>query len=143
MSLVIAQIIPTKDVDIWWESLRPYYAKAIAKGNGDISLDNTLHGLHEGSRYAVALLENGSIIGACSFHNSVAQDGKKVILYGLLATDNGRFKDVVRKLEEVCVMLVKWLGADGMQAKGRKGWSRALKQYGCYETHDGHVRKDY
>jgi hypothetical protein len=141
--LIIANIIATRDVNEWWERLRPYYEKAIAKGNGDISLDNTLHGLQEGSRYAVALMRGDQIIGACSFHNSIAVDGKKVLLYGLLALDNGTFKEVVGKLEEVCILLVKWLGADGMQAQGRKGWSRALKKYGCYETEDGHVRKMY
>ena len=141
--MITVDIIATKDVDLWWDRLAPYYERAIAKGNGDISMDNTLHGLREGSRYAVAVMRGDQLIGACSFHNSVAADGKKVLLYGLLSLDNGTFKEVVGKLEQVCILLVKWLGADGMQAQGRKGWARVLKKYGCYETDEGKVRKDY
>lgn len=141
--MIHVELIATKDILQWWDRLAPYYEKAIAKGNGDISLHNTLHGLQEGSRYAAAILKNGKVVGACSWHNNIAVDGKKVLLYGLLATDKDIFKEVVGKLELACVELVKWLGADGMQAHGRKGWTRALKKYGCYLTDDGKVRKDY
>lgn len=141
--MIHIELIATRDVNEWWDRLKPYYEKAIARGTGDISLDNTLHGLQEGSRYAAAILKNGEVVGACSWHNCIATDGKKILLYGLLSTDRGIFKEVVSELELACVELVKWLGADGMQTQGRKGWTRALKKYGCYLTDDGKVRKDY
>lgn len=121
----ICRLILTDEVPQYWEQLKPYFEKAIAKGDGSITLENTYKGLTEGTQYALICP-----YGAATLLNSKAPDGENVLLLGLLTSEPGTFKFWIDEFEKTALAVAAWLDIPTLEIQGRKGWARYLKSRG-------------
>ena len=122
----MVEVIFTQDVPMVWPKLAPLFARAILRGDGSITLESTYQGLIIGTQYALIATSGKQTIGAACCINSDTDDGKKVLLIGLLFSEPHRFKDWMADFEQKVTLLANWLGVDALEAQGRKGWGRYL-----------------
>jgi hypothetical protein len=120
---------------MYWGRLKPFFEKAIAEGDGSITLENTYAGLVNGTQYAVL-----SEYGACCFINCIGYDEKKVLLFGLCASHPNTFKFWIDDLANVAISMALWLKVDCLEIQGRAGWLRYLKQY-KFISENGRLRR--
>ncbi len=132
-------IILTADVEKYWPLMQPYFEKAVARGDGSITIQSTRDGLNAGTEYAVIAYEDDRPIGAGTLMNAVAGDGTKILLIGLLGSARGEFYKWIGLFSVVAHQVAAWLGSDAIETTGRKGWIKALKEFKTEEN--GVLRK--
>ena len=127
----VCRVILTEEVPQYWEQMKPYFEKAIARGDGTITIEGTHEGLLKGTQYAVV-----SPWGAAVLINSIAPDGEKVLLFGPVASDPGTFKFWIDELETITHAIAAWLDVPTLEVQGRKGWARLLKPRGAINENE-------
>lgn len=120
----LCRLVHTDKVGMEWPTVRDKLAEVIARGDNSITLENTLAGLGRGTQYLVMAEKDGELIGCATLINADADDGKRVMLIGLLWSKPHHFKEWINDFDELGTKVARWLGVDAIEIQGRRGWTR-------------------
>lgn len=113
------------DVDAVWKHAAPLLQRAIERSSKEMDIDDVLEFIKSGRFHLwIAHDENRNITGACTIE--LQKHPKKVVA---MIVQMGGEEGCFTVLEDIKAW-ARFHGADSIMLWGRKGWERALKDFG-------------
>lgn len=124
--------IPTSEVQAAWPALGGFVNKAAQRYSRDYDLKHMQRAIYDGKAALFGVFEDGKPVAAI-VTSEIVYPKRKVMLIELVGGANMReWADVfVQKMVEIA----KRAGYAAIEAKARKGWSRALKSYNVKQAY--------
>lgn len=124
-----ASVIPAAWIDKAWAECKPMLEDALRYANDEFSIDDVYEWISRGEMQLWAIVTEGIIAAATT--EIVTYPRKKILRVTLLGgKDMNIWLDtLIKSLEEYGSIV----GADSMEAVGRKGWIRVLGGMGWKE----------
>jgi hypothetical protein len=126
--LIEASIVPLEHLDLFWDRLSGYLHEAAEQSHGRYRVEDIYDTLKAGRGELWVAFEDTAIIGAAVTHK-VAYPQKTMLCIAFLG---GR--EPVEPWGTALLKLIRHyareLKYDGIEAHGRMGWAKKLKEYG-------------
>lgn len=130
---IIIGAVPTTMIELVWRKTLPHLQRVQEKAPNEIDLSKTKEALLSGSHMLLIASEGEDIIAACILRDETYVTGHRVLLVNMLGGD--RMDEWVERMNRIVVAIARDTNCNEVRAIGRKGWIKALKNFGWYDIH--------
>jgi hypothetical protein len=109
-----------------YDEVRAAVEAALVFSNGEISVDNVMKGIHDGSYFVFEFESSIAVLTVIQYED------KKALR---IAAASGSLTDVGQGAFFIFDKLARELACDFIEVFGRRGWAKQLKQYGYTEQY--------
>lgn len=124
--------IPVELIDNAWATIAPMYQKGIDEGSEEYDIDDLYYMIREGEVLPLVVLLEGRIIAAIGLKLDVYPI-KRVLT--ILIAGGTQMDEWLAEVMAVIKRLATEQQADSIRISGRRGWVKALRDYGYKEIH--------
>lgn len=124
--------IPAELVETAWPTIAPMFQKAIDEGSDEYDIDDLYCMIEENEVLPLAVLFEGRIVAAIGLKLDVYPI-KRVLT--ILIAGGAQMDEWLTEVMAVIKRLAQEQQADSIRVAGRRGWVKALRDYGYKEIH--------
>ena len=120
-------LVSPDDVDVVWENIAPHIRQVINKSEGEATIDDYYEHIANAAMQLWVAIEDKDIL-ACMVTQIAPYPSKRVLrIIALGGVDMERWIDFLPDIEHWAM----GMGCTSLEAWGRKGWLKVLKDWKC------------